>query len=338
MNPSHRNDMNEKTTGPVPLVYILAASHSGSTLLAMLLNAHPEICTVGELKATALGDPDAYRCSCQQRIRECPFWNGIRTDMGERGLAFDITQAGTDIRYGASPYVRRLLRPLHRGPAAELIRDLALSLSPVWRRQLPCIQAMNTALMECVLARSGKRIIVDSSKIGIRLKYLLRNPHLDVRVIRLVRDGRGVALTYVDPERFADAKDPQLRGGGAGTSRETERIPMAEAAREWLRSNEEAEAILGQLDPTAWTEVRYEELCAQPEATLQKIYSFLGVGRGRPPSDFRAVEHHVVGNGMRLDAKSEIQLDERWRKNLRDSDLKIFNAVAGDMNRRLGYL
>ena len=39
------------------LVYILAASHSGSTLLAMLLSTHPEICTVGELKATNLGDP-----------------------------------------------------------------------------------------------------------------------------------------------------------------------------------------------------------------------------------------------------------------------------------------
>lgn len=337
MKPSHANGGSGKRTGRIPLVYILAASHSGSTLLAMLLNAHSEICTVGELKATSLGDPDAYRCSCQQRIRECAFWNGIHTDMAERGLAFDITQAGTDIRYGASAYVRRLLRPLHRVPALEFIRDLALSLSPVWRKQLPRIQAMNSALMECVLARSGKRIIVDSSKIGIRLKYLLRNPRLDVRVIRLVRDGRGVALTYVDPERFADAKDPQLRGGGAGTSRDAERVPMEEAAREWLRSNEEAEAILGQLDPAAWTEVRYETLCAQPEKTLQKIYSFLGVDQGHPLSDFRAAEHHVVGNGMRLDANSEIQLDERWRKNLRDSDLEIFNAVAGAMNRRLGY-
>ena len=37
------------------LAYLLAASHSGSTLLAMLLGAHPEACTAGELKATNLG-------------------------------------------------------------------------------------------------------------------------------------------------------------------------------------------------------------------------------------------------------------------------------------------
>jgi hypothetical protein len=32
------------------LAYILAASHSGSTLLSMLLGSHPQIATVGEMK------------------------------------------------------------------------------------------------------------------------------------------------------------------------------------------------------------------------------------------------------------------------------------------------
>ena len=59
------------------LVYILAASHSGSTLLGMLLAAQPDVCTVGELKLTALGDVERYVCSCGQRIRECTFWQEI---------------------------------------------------------------------------------------------------------------------------------------------------------------------------------------------------------------------------------------------------------------------
>lgn len=327
----------EVPAGRIPLVYILAASHSGSTLLAMLLNSHPEICTVGELKATSLGDPDTYYCSCRQRIRDCVFWQGIRADMVARGLEFDITRAGTDIRSGMGPYVRRLLRPLHRGPAWESVRDLALWFAPSWRAGLPRIQALNAALMECVLARSGKKIIVDSSKIGIRLKYLLRNPRLDVRILRLVRDGRGVALTYVDPEHFADASDPRWRAGGAGGGRDDERVPMAEAAREWRRSNEEAEAVLSGLDRSRWMEVRYESLCAGPTEILQRIYSFLGVSRLPASADFRAVDHHVVGNGMRLDAHSEIRLDERWKQTLKQSDLDVFEDIAGAMNRRLGY-
>ena len=44
------------------LVYILAASHSGSTLLATLLGAHRDTVSVGELKATSLGNADEYKC------------------------------------------------------------------------------------------------------------------------------------------------------------------------------------------------------------------------------------------------------------------------------------
>jgi hypothetical protein len=45
-----------------------------------------------------------------------------------------------------------------------------------------------------------------------------------------------------------------------------------------------------------------------------------------------------VGNGMRLDTSSEIQLDERWREVLGPEELATFDQVAGDVNRRLGYV
>lgn len=326
-----------RDTGRIRLVYILAASHSGSTLLSMLLGAHPEICTVGELKATSLGDKEKYLCSCRERIKDCPFWTGISEDMAVRGYTFDITNAGTDIKTGASHYVRRLLSPLHRGPLLEKIRDFALNLSPFWRVQLPNIQAVNTSLMECVLARTGKKVIVDSSKIGIRLKYLLRNPSLDVKIIRLIRDGRAVALTYMDPARFADSTDPGLRGGGTGGNREKERLSMNKAAHEWRRSNEEEEIILKYMDKSRWIEARYEDLCTHRDNELRRLFSFIGVDPAKAIMDFRSVEHHIVGNGMRLDSTSEIRCDERWREILNAKDLALFEALAGEMNRKLGY-
>lgn len=321
----------------VRLAYILAASHSGSTLLAMLLGAHPEICTVGELNATALGDPDRYLCSCRRKIKACPFWKAIAQDMRDQGFTFVVTNFGTDIRSGASPYVLRLLSPLHRGPALELIRDLALSFSPIWRSMLPRVQTLNTALMRSVLARTGKKIIVDSSKIGIRLKYLLRNPHLDVKVLRLIRDGRAVALTYMDPAQFADARDPSLRGGGTGEGRDGERLPMVAAAREWRRSNEEADVILKRLDKRRWLEVRYEDLCSRTDDVLKTVLAFLGTHASQATTAFRSVEHHVLGNGMRLDLDNFIGLDERWKTALTRADLDVFESVAGQKNRSLGY-
>ena len=76
---------------PVParrttLVYLLAASHSGSTLTAQLLASHPEIGTIGELKASARGNPEDYLCSCGVQISLCTFWGRLRVNLAGRGL------------------------------------------------------------------------------------------------------------------------------------------------------------------------------------------------------------------------------------------------------------
>ncbi len=321
------------------LAYILAASHSGSTLLSMLLGSHPQIATIGEMNLSprAMGNLDRYRCSCGQFIRQCAFWQSVSEGMARRGVAFDLARAGTDYRGGESRYAQRLLRPMHRGKALECIRDTGLSLSSVWRAALPEIHRRNAALASTIAELAGAHVVVDSSKVGLRLKYLLRNPELDVKVIRLIRDGRAVALTYMDPAGFADAEDPNKRAGGTGGDRKGERLSMHQAAYQWRRCMEEAEAVLRCLDRSRWIEVRYEDYCREPDETLARLHRFLGVEPGRQPKGFRSVEQHVVGNGMRLDTTSEIRLDERWREALTQSDLRTLDAVAGEMNRRYGY-
>ena len=64
------------STKPI-LLYILAPSFSGSTLLTYLLAQHPRVATVGELKATRMGSIDEYRCSCGEPMRTCEFWQAL---------------------------------------------------------------------------------------------------------------------------------------------------------------------------------------------------------------------------------------------------------------------
>ena len=199
------------------------------------------------------------------------------------------------------------------------------------------VQNRNRALIETLVRIRAASIIVDSSKIGLRLKYLLRDPQLDVLVIRLIRDGRAVTLSYMDPLTFADAADPKRRAGGSGGHRDCERKPMLEAAQEWRRSNEEAETLFPTVGQSRWIEVRYEDLCANPAETVRRICLFLGIDSVRVVLDFRSVEQHVLGNGMRLDSTSEIRLDERWHEHLTEDDLRVFDRVAGNLNRRYGY-
>lgn len=320
----------------IKLVYLMAASHSGSTLTAMLLGAHPEICTVGELKLNSIPDADNYLCSCRSKLSQCNFWSRVKREMQEKGHDFDMANAGTDFFWNATPYIRRLLRPLHRGRLLEQVRDVMLNLSPTWRENYARIIKRNQDLIESIATCAGVNVIVDSSKIGIRLKYLLRMPQIEVKVIRIIRDGRGVALAYTDPGRYADAKDPRLAGGGAGKTQEIAR-PIEAAAREWRRCNEEAESFVSLLGADQWIQIRYEDLCENPEKVLNQVCSFIGV-KEQSSMNFREIEQHVIGNGMRLDSDAEIRLDERWRVELSQDDLEKFNAAAGDMNRQYGYL
>ena len=230
------------------LAYLLAASHSGSTLLAMLLGAHPELCTVGELKANNLGKPERYRCSCRRLIKECPFWLQVNQLMRKKGFNdFEITGAHTNLHGIENSYVQRLLAPLYRGPMLEFFRDSALVMSSEWKSHLRENQKRNFALIESLHAATGARWIVDSPKVALRLKYLLQIPDLEIKVIRLIRDGRAVALTYTDESEFADASDPAFRGGGSGDHRPNAQDNMRGAAREWRRSNESADCLTARL-------------------------------------------------------------------------------------------
>lgn len=320
------------------LAYIAASSHSGSTLLAMLLGAHPQACTVGELRLTNRFDPNSYLCSCGQVLARCDFWNAVTAGMRARGADdFSPLDGGTALVNAPDAWSARLLAPLPRGPGMELMRDAALALSPAWRRSLRGSRRRVVDLLSVLHELTGSKVIVDSSKLPLRLKYLLPVREIETRVIRLIRDGRAVSLTYTDEWSFADASDPALRGGGTGTRRAPPRGDIAEAAREWRRSNEAADCVVARLPRDRWLLVRYEDVCADPQKELRRISEFLGLDPALVTLNFRSRVQHVIGNGMRLDRTEEIRADERWRQHLSTEDLAGFDRVAGALNRQYGY-
>ncbi|HXT10447.1 MAG TPA: sulfotransferase [Candidatus Angelobacter sp.] len=311
-----------KPAGAVNLAYILSANFSGSTLLAMLLGSHPEAATVGEMRAPQIGDVNAYMCSCGEPIKKCPFWLKVNAGMARKGIAdFDITEARISIHDSRSKYVARLLDPLPRGPLLEAARTVALSLSSDWRPHLQQVHARNVALVRVLQELTGVKLVIDSSKIAVHLKFLLRSPELKIKVIRLVRDGRAVTNSML----------------GHGLKRATRQETVAAAALGWRRNNEGAERVLADLPASQQKHLQYEQLCRQPRETLCELCDFLGLDPGRVVLDFRAKTQHVLGNEMRLKSGSDIRLDERWRTALTKEDLAMFEEVAGAMNRKYGY-
>jgi hypothetical protein len=313
---------NSKAAGAVNMAYILSANYSGSTLLAMLLGSQPEAFTMGEMRVPALQIPDTYRCSCGELIRQCGFWNEASQRMAKKGIAgFDIAHPGLSIHDVDSRYVTRLLNAMPRGPLLEGVRTVALSLSPTWPSHLREVPARNSALVEVFQEMSGAKIVVDSSKLALHLKFLLKSDRLKIKVLNLVRDGRAVVVSML----------------GHGFQRATRAETIAGAAMEWRRTNEASERILATLPASQSMNILYEELCRQPETTLRGIGNFLGMDTREIVLNFRAKTQHVLGNDMRLKSGSDIRLDERWRTTLTKEDLAVFDEVGGEMNRKYGY-
>ncbi|MFQ5428674.1 MAG: sulfotransferase [Phycisphaerae bacterium] len=298
----------------IDLVYIAGPSYSGSTLLTFLLNAHPAVGTIGELKWGTI-DLETYRCSCGALLRACPFWSGVGADVRESGLPFELERPETDFRFRAHPLTDRLARARNRGRTFERFRDAAMAVLPASRRNRSTIAAINRAVIQAVLRRQQAACFLDASKDPVRLRHLLATGDYAVRMIQLLRDGRGVTCSTI----------------------KNKCVSAEEAASDWAKTHEQIERIGEELGQDGFLAVRYEDLCADVTATCERIFAFIGVDPSGAARDYRAVEHHILGNSMRLRAGSEIRLDESWRSLLPAKDLATFERVAGERNRTYGY-
>ncbi|HFE38584.1 MAG TPA: sulfotransferase [Gammaproteobacteria bacterium] len=292
----------------------MSPSYSGSTLLTFLLANHPRISTIGELKASAIGDIDAYICSCGEKFTECSFWQQVIEAMRQRGRDFSLDHFGTHFR-SSSPIIDRILRATVRGRLFENMRSLAMVLVPGCRAARDEILSQNKVFIEVVEAIQEANHFLDGSKDPIRLKHLEDAGLWDIRVIRLVRDGRGVANSYMNHMG----------------------VSMEVAAKEWVLKCKEMNNVMAFIPADRVITVHYEDLCRDVEGALLDIFDFIGLDGNDLPSDFNHVEHHILGNSMRLRSSGEVSLDEKWRRMLSHKDLDIFYAVGGDVNSDLGY-
>jgi hypothetical protein len=144
------------------VIYIAGTSHSGSTLLDLMLNAHPAIFASGEL--LKLNRQLTIRksrkgtlapCSCgAPSLHDCRLWSAVD---------------------------RRAIETSGK-PLTEL--DM-LDYAKVGQA------APNTVVFKAIADVSGASFVVDSSKLPGRLSYLMQLKELDVYPVHLVREPKG---------------------------------------------------------------------------------------------------------------------------------------------------
>jgi hypothetical protein len=145
------------------LIYIAGTSHSGSTLLDLMLNAHSDIISGGELAMLnrQLRPRKSKRrpyvpCSCgAPSLHDCTYWKSV--DLHSRSISGKVL--------------------------SEL--DLSDATAP------GCELAATAVLLKAMAAAADKEILLDSSKLPGRLAYLLTFKEFDVHPIHLIREPKG---------------------------------------------------------------------------------------------------------------------------------------------------
>ncbi|WP_239493227.1 sulfotransferase [Luteitalea sp. TBR-22] len=304
-------------TDATPVVYIAGCGHSGSTLLALLLDSHPEIACVGETavkpKIRRRGDSASATCSCGRTIGECPFWTAVFAQARVLGEDLGPERWANDYRFEQPLAQRALNRLCNTTRGRDLVRWAADHV-PGYRGRVAAIDTANVAFIRAILHAQGARVFADTSKRTPRLVHMLRVPELDMKLLHLVRDVRGYA---------ASAKK---RG-----------MSPVDAARTWYRDQTTIADVARAYPQVPFHRVRYEEMCADPVTTLRNVYAFCGVSRIDPPTAVDATAHHVLGNNMRMGGAIRVRVDDSWKTRLDAEELRQVLAIAGSLNRELGF-
>jgi hypothetical protein len=301
---------------PLRLVYLAGSGHTGSTLLALFMDAHPQIVSVGEtsfkLKLQSAAGAK-LTCTCGSSYFDCEFWQQIFHSVRQGGYELNPSHWSNDFRY-RNRLAHRLLTRYSARPSLRLFQQAAAAVLPWHRSRIERVRRVNVELVRAALEVARADVFFDTSKAAVRLKHLLEAPELDVKVVRLIRDVRGYAWSA------------KRRGGD-----------VQDAASTWRKDLQSFDYITRNLSADRVMVLRYEDVCRDPRTWLRSLYAFCGVEAIDPPDFVVSRDHHVLGNSMRRSETIRIRLDESWRTSLTDDEQARVLAIAGRYHAKLGY-
>ena len=302
-----------------PLVgYVGGLGRSGSTLLELCLGGLPNVCAVGELvHIWQRGVLENQLCGCGQRFHDCPFWRdvGSRAFGGwERAHAEEVLALRRSV--DRNRFVPRLLAPRPGSAFLRRVREY----DAVYRR-----------IYSAVLEVAQAEVVIDSSK-HVSLAACLRwDEDLDLRLVHVTRDSRGVAYSW-----SKEVSRPEV----ADTVTYMARYSALKSSVRWLSQNTMFEALGAAGTPRL--HVRYEDFVHAPAETVGLVAEYLGQEApqdlGAPPGQVLLRPNHTVsGNPMRFSTGTvTVRADEAWRRKMPASRRRLVASLTFPLRVRYG--
>ena len=307
---------------PVRVLYIGGCGRSGSTLLDRMLGELPGFVSTGEVRFIwERGLAENRLCGCGETFRECPFWHSV----GEEAFGgWDALDANDMVA---------LDRAVNRHRYLPLL--VAPRLSRSFQNRLERYVEILGRLYAAIDRVSGGACVVDSTKDPPFAFLLRRVPTLDLRIVHLVRDSRGVAFSWTKKVRRPEDGD---------VPRFMHTYHPVDMGCRWVVYNA-CFHLLGRLGVPRLM-MRYEEVVASPRREIERATALVGETIGDSGLDFlngRQVElgvHHTIsGNPMRFQRGAiELALDEEWRSRLSPVHRRMVSVFTFPLLLRYGYL
>lgn len=281
---------------------------SGSTVLGNILGEIPGVFHAGELRYLwrngVLGTGTNRHCGCGTPLNRCPLWSTVLDDARPRDRS--VVEHAADVVRAQRSYRTRHTRRILRQPVGS-----------TWPATL-------AAVYRAIATHTGARVVVDSSKYPADSALL---PHLDgIRpaYLQLVRDPRGVALSWLRPKEY------------------TGRRGALNSTWHWLGFNLAAEAV-ARAHPADTLRVRYEDLARDPRATIARVLQLVGLDAEDNPVGADGTvalgdNHTVTGNPNRFERGVTVLTEDlRWHTDLPQAQRIATTLLAMPLLSRYGY-
>lgn len=300
----------------VHVLFIGGLGRSGTTLLERVLGELPGVTPLGEVVHLWQRDVlDDERCACREPFSRCPFWSAV----GRRA-------------YGgwANLDVDRLLTVQRAVDRTRFVPRLAArDLDPATRAAVDEYVGHYERVYTAAAAESGAAVLVDSSK-NASLAYCLRwSTTIQLKVLHVVRDSRGVAYSWTKQVTRPESNGDQMTRYSPGRS-----------ALLWGAHNT-AFALLRRRGVDV-RRLRYEQFVAEPAATTAALAQWLGV-----PAELDFISdtrvrlgtcHSAAGNPMRFTTGMvRLRRDDAWRTELPAGQRRLVGAMTAPWLGRYGY-
>jgi hypothetical protein len=316
----------------LPVLFLAGEGRSGTTVLSTILAGSPDCCCVGELHGIWNAVRTDELCSCGQSFHACKFWSRVG-DLGFGG--WDRLDLDRTVELSAiltrQRHIPRLAVPVIRRRYSRPISDYGEILSQLYR---------------AIQRTSGRRIVVDSSK-GLPYALLLRHvPRIDVHLLHLVRDSRGVAYSWSK----RGVVQPQYQRHPTLASRTMFTQAPTHSAARWLVANC-ALQVLGQT-AVPYARMTYEAFTLAPDAVLLQALRRAELLDAKAPEGWLThprsgavtfepptCTHMIGGNPMRFHHGAiELRADHAWRVQMPASSRRIVTVLTLPLLIAYGYV